>query len=241
MPRRPSTRASLDALGQLARLCATRPDWDRLAGPALRLLSDELGLDTPAVALRDPQTDAFGVDAAHGLTPAEIRRATYRPGEGLTGRVGQTGEPVLVEDVSREPAFLDRTARGGRTGPRFVCVPLWSAGAVVGTLSAFLGPPLPELQQARGILGATAGLLGSRRPARRGPRAIPNEAPAGLVGRSKAMKSVYAQIEQVAHRPDGPPPGRRHRQGAGGSALHKGGARSAAFVAVNVAALSETS
>ena len=250
MPRRPSTRASLDALGQLARLCATRPDWDRLAGPALRLLSDELGLDTPAVALRDPQTDAFGVDAAHGLTPAEIRRATYRPGEGLTGRVGQTGEPVLVEDVSREPAFLDRTGAGRRDGDRaFVCVPLWSAGAVVGTLSAFLAPaPLPELQRARGILETTAGLLSAAaaRHVAAHAAAIPDEAapaPDNLVGRSKAMKGVYAQIEQVAASST-----TVLLQGESGTgkelvarALHKGSARSRrAFVAVNVAALSET-
>ena len=34
----------------------------------------------------------------------------YRVGEGITGQVVQTGKPMVVPRVSREPAFLNRAA-----------------------------------------------------------------------------------------------------------------------------------
>src|SRR5919201_5430679 len=58
------------------------------------------------------------VEAADGLAPA-AQNITYRIGEGITGRVVETGKPIVVPRVSREPAMLNRAARrvgGGGKG-----------------------------------------------------------------------------------------------------------------------------
>src|SRR5436309_9890657 len=44
------------------------------------------------------------VEASDGL-PDASRVVSYRLGEGITGRVVQSGKPVVVPRVSREPAF----------------------------------------------------------------------------------------------------------------------------------------
>ena len=52
----------------------------------------------------------LSVEASDGLDqPAQGVR--YRMGEGITGRVVESGKPVVVPRVSREPAFLNRAAR----------------------------------------------------------------------------------------------------------------------------------
>ncbi len=51
--------------------------------------------------------------------------------EGISGRVVRTGQPVLVEDVRRDPAFLG--AIEGITSE--VCVPLFDQGRVAGVLN----------------------------------------------------------------------------------------------------------
>ena len=50
------------------------------------------------------------VEASDGLdAPAHAVR--YRVGEGITGRVVETGKPIVVPRVSREPTFLHRAAK----------------------------------------------------------------------------------------------------------------------------------
>ncbi|MEO5741704.1 MAG: hypothetical protein ABIS29_14035, partial [Vicinamibacterales bacterium] len=60
------------------------------------------------VALLAPNGD-IEVVAAKG-PPGGRADAKFRPGEGITGRVVQSGKPIVVPKVSREPMFLRRTA-----------------------------------------------------------------------------------------------------------------------------------
>ena len=50
------------------------------------------------------------VEASDGLGDSS-RVVSYRVGEGITGRVVQSGKPIVVPRVSREPSFLHRAAR----------------------------------------------------------------------------------------------------------------------------------
>src|SRR6266568_9077748 len=47
------------------------------------------------------------IEASDGITGGP-RTVTYQLGEGITGRVVQSGKPIVVPRVSREPAFLHR-------------------------------------------------------------------------------------------------------------------------------------
>src|SRR3954453_15355410 len=50
------------------------------------------------------------VEAADGIGEG-ARPVRYRAGEGVTGRGGEGGKPIVLPRVSREPAFLHRAAR----------------------------------------------------------------------------------------------------------------------------------
>ena len=45
---------------------------------------------------------------AYGLTRAEMARGRYAAGEGITGAVLATGQPMIVQDIDAEPRFLAR-------------------------------------------------------------------------------------------------------------------------------------
>ena len=70
-----------------------------------------------AVTLLDQETSDLVIKASTGLT-AEGRKARYRLGEGITGRVVESGKPIVVPQVSREPLFLNRAARRTELGSR---------------------------------------------------------------------------------------------------------------------------
>lgn len=80
----------------------------------LHLMSELLGLNRGRIVLTDPGDPGDLSDStaricyAYGLTQAEMERGVYRKGEGITGRVLSTGQPMLVQDIDAEPLFLAR-------------------------------------------------------------------------------------------------------------------------------------
>jgi Nif-specific regulatory protein len=90
-----------------------------------------------AVALLDEHTGELHIRASVGLS-RDGQDARYRLGEGITGEVAATGEPIVVPRISQDSRFLHRaTLAGERRGAEFsfICVPLLLHRRCVGTLS----------------------------------------------------------------------------------------------------------
>src|SRR5258708_35692938 len=94
----------------------------------LEMLDRHHGMMRGVVMLLDPDTLEMRIAASHGLDESGVRRIKYRVGEGITGRVVETGKPVVVPQVSREPMFLDRLgvrkAALARQELTFICLHL---------------------------------------------------------------------------------------------------------------------
>jgi Nif-specific regulatory protein len=91
------------------------------------------------VTLLDRSTGLLKIEEAYGLSPEEKERGRYRLGEGLVGRVFESGQPIMVEDLSQEARFLNRAknrTRADMAGLTYYCVPIRSGGGLIGTLSA---------------------------------------------------------------------------------------------------------
>src|SRR5260221_8422127 len=74
----------------------------------LEILARHHGAVRGIVSVLDEEGD-LRVEAADGIGETS-RLVRYRVGEGITGKVVQSGKPIVVPHVSREPAFL-RAAR----------------------------------------------------------------------------------------------------------------------------------
>ncbi|HXY39446.1 MAG TPA: GAF domain-containing protein, partial [Vicinamibacteria bacterium] len=106
----------------------------------LATLEESHGTLSGIVVLREGDTEALTVEAASG-SGAQAQRARYRVGEGIVGRVVQSGRPVIVPQVSREPLFLDRSGvfrRSGRAEMSYLCVPIRLEHRTVGALGVGL-------------------------------------------------------------------------------------------------------
>src|SRR5688500_10802394 len=80
------------------------------------------------------------VEAAEGFDD-RARSVRYRVGEGITGQVVESGKPIVVPRVSREPALLNRAARRGdasRQELSFICVPILQSRVAAGALAVDL-------------------------------------------------------------------------------------------------------
>jgi Nif-specific regulatory protein len=86
----------------------------------------------------NPETSELIIEIAHGMPEEKKRRGKYKVGEGITGKVFESGEPAVVPQIGNEPLFLNRTKwRGDITKQNisFLCVPIKIGKNVIGTFS----------------------------------------------------------------------------------------------------------
>ncbi|PLZ00619.1 sigma-54-dependent Fis family transcriptional regulator [Burkholderia sp. WAC0059] len=73
------------------------------------LLSEILGLNRGRLFLVDPATGMLTLRCAYGLTREEMARGILTRGEGITGKVFESGQLNIVQDIDSEPRYLWRT------------------------------------------------------------------------------------------------------------------------------------
>ena len=163
------------------------------------------------------QGNELSIEASRGLNAEEKAHGRYRLGEGITGRVAQTGRAEVVPDIHADSRFLNRTgARHGACPIAFVCVPLVHLGQVIGTLSVDRpNPPdftvdafnrdVALLQIIANITAEAAGVCLKEREERdalvaenRRLRDMLTANPGDIIGNCREMRAVYEQIRQVA-------------------------------------------
>ncbi|MCP4347054.1 MAG: GAF domain-containing protein [Desulfobacterales bacterium] len=104
----------------------------------LDILSTSMEMVRGTVTILDPLRNEITIEVAHGLSKTAIQNVKYKLGEGITGRVIETGEPFAIPKISEEPLFLNRTdSRKNKKHEElsFLCVPVKKGNQVIGALS----------------------------------------------------------------------------------------------------------
>jgi signal transduction histidine kinase len=93
------------------------------------------GAEAGEIFLLDEQADEMVQQVHSGLFPEAFQEKTrFRMGEGFIGAVAQAGEPIVVEDISKDPRWLRDKVRGSGFHS-LVGVPLKSKNAVIGVIN----------------------------------------------------------------------------------------------------------
>jgi Nif-specific regulatory protein len=184
----------------------------------LELLAEHHGVLGATVFLLDETGELSPEAAVGGGGGAGARRAHYKLGEGITGRVVQSGKPIVVPQVSQEPLFLNRTGiwtGNAREELSFLCVPVPVDGKPGGALGVAVRYKKDRVyDQETQFLGVVASMIGQ---AVRVHRLVEGERQRlqdentklrqelkgkydlrNVVGSSREMQAVYEQIAQVA-------------------------------------------
>jgi len=104
----------------------------------LDILSNSMDMVRGTISILDPLTNEISIVVAHNLSKHAMEKVKYKVGEGITGRVIQSGKAFVVPKISEEPLFLNRTAsRKNKTDKdlSFICVPVKKGNQVIGALS----------------------------------------------------------------------------------------------------------
>ena len=225
----------LTAVAELGRVLAAATNLRGALARVVEHLEDLVGATSVGVWIKDEADEELRVVAATGVAWQGQQRARYRLGEGITLRVVQTGRPVIVPHVSREPLFANRAGPRPRAGREssFISVPVPVGGRTQGALGVML-PYRADVSLAHTCeLLVVAGTMVGQ--AVRVERLVQSERQRlqqentqlrqelkerydfrNIVGTSRPMQTLYEQMSQVAgaydHRADSRRVG--HRQGA---------------------------
>ena len=211
----------LSLLFEVSQALAQSLDFREVTGPVLRTMAEHMGMMRGTITILNRDTDELNIDASYGLSPEEHNRGKYRLGEGVTGRVVQTGTPAVVPKVSEEPLFLDRTGTRRRDILRekkdisFICVPIMDQGEPIGAMSAdrLFEDSISYEEDVRllSIIAAMIAravrlrqahheemLLLQEENSRLRDELVERFRPANLIGNSHATRRVFRLIQQVA-------------------------------------------
>jgi Nif-specific regulatory protein len=182
---------------------------------ALEILEQRHGVLRSAVTMLHDDSELY-IEASNGIT-AEGQRARYKVGEGITGRVVDSGKPIIIPQVSREPMILNRAVqrRALKEELSFICVPIVVGRKTVGALGVDLQFKRDQdYDRSVKFLRVIACMIGQ---AIRVERLVEAETQrlvaenihlreelrerydfSNMVGGSGGMRQVYEQIAQVA-------------------------------------------
>ena len=133
------TYEQLDILNRVAVHLAEATRLREALTVVLDTLCAEAGMARGVITLMAPQGDEVSAAISAGdVSQAYLEKMRYKAGEGITGEVFATGQPIYLPQVRSAEHYLDRSGmRRGLDGSRlaFFCVPILHRGAAIGTLS----------------------------------------------------------------------------------------------------------
>jgi signal transduction histidine kinase len=124
----------LSTLSEVTELVSRIPDIKEVLQVVLHRSMTAVHSKIGSIMLLDPQTQTLRIAAAEGLEDAVVVGTTIRVGEGIAGKVAQTGEPVLVEDVEHDPRF-NKVNDPKYDTSSFISMPLRAQDRIIGVLN----------------------------------------------------------------------------------------------------------
>ena len=185
----------------------------------LDVLNDELGMCRGVIMLTSADGSELHIEAAgSGDTMLVGKDVRYHRGEGITGRVLETCQPVIIPRIADEPEFQGRIHSRRKEIEQeysFICVPISLADEVLGTLAVDAPfESMDNLKENQRFLSILAAMISNdvrnRRKNLMDKQTLAEEnlrlraalseqfQPENIIGNSNSMRSVYRKIQQVA-------------------------------------------
>jgi Nif-specific regulatory protein len=184
----------------------------------LDILSSSMHMERGTITILDLLRNEIYIEVAHGISKSAVSRVKYQVGEGITGRVIQSGKALAIPKISEEPDFLDRTASRKSKDFKelsFFCVPIKKGSQVIGALSVDRAyDSAYNLNEGKKLLSVVATMVAQhvinldtirrekerlRDENRRLRKELENKYRiTNIIGNSNKMREVFQMISQVS-------------------------------------------
>ncbi len=131
-----TSKMELVTIYEVGKILSSSLNLPKTMREVLNVLSVHLNTRRGMISLLQESGELHLIGAS-GLSSEEFKRGRFQTGEGITGKILQTGMPVVLHDISDEPLYLNRTG---------------SLDAVIDQTIAFIGVPIKIGTETIGVL-----------------------------------------------------------------------------------------
>ncbi|MCK4389266.1 MAG: GAF domain-containing protein [Desulfobacterales bacterium] len=124
----------ITTLSELTELVSRIPDIKEVLRTVLHRTMAAVNARIGSIMLLDDKSQTLSIATAEGLDESIVTKTTIPLGEGIAGKVAQSGEAILVEDIEKDSRFHKANAPKYGTSS-FICMPLRSHWRVMGVLN----------------------------------------------------------------------------------------------------------
>ena len=167
-------------LHDIARLATQARDWDELMHSIVDGTTAAMGVEVCSFYLADHEHTRLTLAATNGLDTSQVGRVSLAWGQGITGRVAASREPIAVEDVTLDDRFAWVRGFDVEALTGMLSVPLEWHGQVVGVLNVQTREPRVFGAEEIGFLRTIAALL------------------AGIVEKGRMQAEAEAQLDRLS-------------------------------------------
>jgi len=210
----------LELLSKISNLLEQKKDLKEKIKQILKMLSEFTIMKRITLTILNREKDEIFIKEAYGLSDEQQIKGKYKLGEGITGKVVQTGNPIIVPNIIEEETFLNRTkSRSNNENISFICIPIKYDNLVIGTLNADRENNDTEMEDDFNILFIIAFMISEAVSIYRLEQEKKHEYilklkeentilkeklknkfhPSNIIGRSKAIQEVFDLISKISN------------------------------------------
>ncbi|MGH7611488.1 MAG: helix-turn-helix domain-containing protein [Candidatus Dormibacteria bacterium] len=166
-------------LQQLSRAAASTMERDQLLALIIRETTGAMEADVCALYLRDESKGGLVLTATNGLNQQAVGRVVMAMGEGITGQVASTRQPLSVPEVAQDGRFKWVEGVDEERFTSMLSVPIEAGQRIVGVLNVQTVARRDFRADELAFLSAIAGSL------------------AGVLERSELQHRLQQQLEEI--------------------------------------------
>lgn len=127
----------LRTLTKLSAILNSTLDPKEVQKRAMEAATELMNAEVGSLLLVDEKNNELYFEVALGEKGAQVKEIRLKIGEGIAGWVAQQGEPLIVEDVQKDPRFAKKADKKSSFVTRnMICVPVRIKDKTIGVLQA---------------------------------------------------------------------------------------------------------
>lgn len=135
------TKGIIEALAQISQAVTSDLYLEDILKLIVNVTARAMGSEICSLLLVDRAGKELEVRVTQSVSEAYNKKPNIKTGEGIAGRVAQTGQPITVLDVRKDERYLNRDIAKKEKLCSLLCVPLAVKGRVIGALNSYTSKP----------------------------------------------------------------------------------------------------
>src|SRR3990172_10304563 len=135
MHKEPSREEELKTLARLSAILNSTLDPREVEKRAMESATELMKAEVGSLLLVDEKSNDLYFEVALGEKGAKVKEIRLKMGEGIAGWVAQNGEPLVIDDVTKDPRFSGKSDEKSKFSTKnMICVPVMIKEKIIGVL-----------------------------------------------------------------------------------------------------------